>query len=110
MATEKVKLAVDTVLEHPMPAGEPPLADAVIFTHSHADHDGADDCWRATWWRDGAADLCERGHDAGLKRVFIYAFPTDPGQRAIIPEPHVVDGPFVLGDLEITCFLCRTVP
>jgi phosphoribosyl 1,2-cyclic phosphate phosphodiesterase len=37
-----------------------------------------------------------------LKRIFVYAFDGRPIPKGYFrPEPHVVDGPFTLGDLEI---------
>ncbi len=67
--------------------------DAVVFTHSHADHImGLDDCRRFCDLRGGA--LCQsmptRQTMADLRRVFIYAFnnPAVP-KGYFIPEPHV---------------------
>ncbi len=80
--------------------------EAVIYTHSHTDHImGFDDLRR----------FCDLHPDnkmpiyaspetmADLQRVFRFAFDGSarfPGY--ITPEPHLVDGPFSIGETEIT--------
>ena len=77
--------------------------DAVVYTHSHTDHIMGFDDLRV---------FCKGGRDlpiyasgptmADLQRVFSFAFDGRnrfPGY--ILPVPHVVDGPFLLGETEL---------
>ncbi len=78
--------------------------DAVVFTHSHTDHImGFDDLRRFSWQRGSMPVYASAETMADLERVFLFAFKgTNPFPGYLKPEPHVVCGPFRLGNTLIT--------
>jgi phosphoribosyl 1,2-cyclic phosphate phosphodiesterase len=78
--------------------------DAVIFTHSHTDHImGFDDLRRFSHARGSMPAYASAETMRDLARVFEFAFnTTNPVPYYLKPEPHVIEGPFKLGDTLIT--------
>ncbi|HEV3270809.1 MAG TPA: MBL fold metallo-hydrolase [Candidatus Methylacidiphilales bacterium] len=79
--------------------------DAVLFTHSHADHImGFDDLRRFCEIQSGPLPIYGSAETlAQVERIFFYAF----NPKKLVPGyvhalPHVVTGPFELGGIEIT--------
>jgi phosphoribosyl 1,2-cyclic phosphate phosphodiesterase len=77
--------------------------DAVIFTHSHTDHImGFDDLRRFGYERGYMPVYASAATMKDLARVFEFAFKgTNPFPGYLKPEPHIIDGPFILGSTEI---------
>jgi phosphoribosyl 1,2-cyclic phosphate phosphodiesterase len=80
--------------------------DAVLFTHSHADHIlGLDELRRFNWMQ-GAPIPCYASVDtwAHIRRTFYYAFDGAPRIGGGVPklEPHDITGPVVVNGVHVT--------
>jgi phosphoribosyl 1,2-cyclic phosphate phosphodiesterase len=78
--------------------------DAVVFTHSHTDHImGFDDLRRFAYARGFMPVYASAETMRDLERVFEFAFKaTNPFPGYLKPEPHVIEGKFSLGKIDIT--------
>jgi phosphoribosyl 1,2-cyclic phosphate phosphodiesterase len=79
--------------------------DAILFTHSHADHIFGFDDIRGFNFTQKAAIPCYATHDVWeqLRRVFYYAFDGLPRKGGGVPrlEAHEIDGPFSVAGVRV---------
>jgi phosphoribosyl 1,2-cyclic phosphate phosphodiesterase len=77
---------------------------AVLYTHSHTDHVmGFDDLRSFCWGGQPMPIYAAPPTMQDLERVFVFAFNGQnrwPGY--VLPEPHLIEGPFSLGETTVT--------
>ncbi len=105
--TPQVEFVVDTGPDFRMQCLRERIThlDAALFTHAHSDHImGFDDLRRFTVPAEASLDIYGPAETLGkLQQAFDYAFNGENRYTGYLkPLPHELDGPFSLGDLEIT--------
>ena len=80
--------------------------DAVLYTHDHADHvHGFDELRALAFARRQAVDIwADQATLATLKTRFPYAFETLSRYYRPFVEPHLIEGPFSVGGIDVTPF------
>lgn len=79
--------------------------DGVLYTHGHLDHvTGFDDLRAFCWYRDAPLPMhATPDCMATLKSMFGWAFLPENTYRGYVkPDPHILDGPILYGNLKIT--------
>ena len=82
--------------------------DAALFTHAHTDHImGFDDMRRFCEMEDRKMPIYATAHTMqSLRNTFLYAFDDpQPWRNYLRLDPHLIEGPFNLGEISITPLL-----